>query len=68
MLHDLRLRLGDEAFFKVLREYARRYQYGNAGVDDFIAEAQKASSSDLQPFFDSWLLDTELPEPFNPAF
>jgi aminopeptidase N len=66
VLHDLRLRLGDEAFFKVLRDYAQRYQYSNAGLEDFIAEAQKSSSTDLQPFFDSWLLDTELPEPSEP--
>jgi aminopeptidase N len=67
VLHDLRLRLGDEAFFNVLREYAQRYKYSNAGLEDFIAEAQKASSTDLKPFFDAWLLDTELPEPLIPG-
>jgi aminopeptidase N len=61
VFHALRLRVGDETFFKILQTYADRYRYGNASTDDFIAIAEKISREDLQTFFDAWLYSAELP-------
>jgi len=60
--HALRLKVGDEAFFKILRTYQARYRYGNAGTQEFIAVAEEVSGQDLSSFFDSWLMQTTLPE------
>jgi aminopeptidase N len=60
--HALRLQVGDEAFFNILRTYLERYKYGNAGTEEFIAVAEEVSGQELSAFFDSWLMQTELPD------
>ncbi len=60
-LHALRLRVGDTAFFQILRTYAARYRYGNASTADFIAVAEQVSGQSLHPLFDSWLYAPQLP-------
>lgn len=54
-LHALRLKVGDETFFKILRTYLELYRYGNAGTDDFIAIAEEVSEQDLGAFFNAYL-------------
>ena len=48
--HALRLRVGDEAFFQILRTYTERYRYSNASAADFIAIAEEVSKQDLTEF------------------
>jgi aminopeptidase N len=60
-LHALRLEVGDEAFFKILKTYFARYKNGNASTDDFIAVANEVSGKDLTGFFDSWLYNETMP-------
>jgi len=60
-LHALRLEVGDEAFFEILRTYFGRYQNGNAATEDFIAVAEEISEKDLAEFFDAWLYDKNIP-------
>jgi aminopeptidase N len=60
-LHALRLAVGDEAFFNILRTYQEKYKSGNASTDDFIAISEQVSGKDLKALFDSWLYDSELP-------
>jgi aminopeptidase N len=60
-LHALRLEVGDEAFFEILRTYYDRYKFSNAVTDDFIAVAEEVSGKDLSDFFDAWLYDEQLP-------
>jgi len=62
VLHALRLKLGDDAFFKTLRTYAERYQYSNAGTDEFMAVAEEVSGQDLKEFFDLWVFSNRLPD------
>ena len=62
VFHALRLRVGEEAFFKILRTYLERYRDSSAGTDEFIALSEEISGQDLTEFFDSWLLDNQLPE------
>ena len=61
IFHALRLRVGDEAFFQILRTYTERFRYGNASTADFIAVAEEVSGQDLGEFFDAWLYDTKIP-------
>lgn len=61
LLHALRLALGDEDFFAVLRTYYDRFQYQSVTTDDFIAVAEEVSGRDLSAFFDAWLYDPIIP-------
>jgi aminopeptidase N len=60
-LYALRAKVGDDDFFQIMREYAGRYAYGNAGTDDFIAVAEEISGQDLKSFFQGWLYDPKMP-------
>jgi aminopeptidase N len=62
VLHELRQRLGDETFFRLLREWATRYRYSTATTNDFIALAEEVSGEDLDRFFNDWLYT-----PWTPA-
>ena len=55
VLHMLRGRLGDEAFWGGIRLYYARYLNETATTDDFMHAMEEASGDDLQPFFDQWL-------------
>jgi aminopeptidase N len=59
-LHALRLEVGDETFFEILRTYHERFAGGNARTADFIAVAEEVSGKELSAFFDSWLYSEEL--------
>ena len=59
--HALRLRVGDETFFQILRTYTERFRYGNASTADFIAVAEEVSGQELGEFFDAWLYNTRIP-------
>jgi aminopeptidase N len=45
-----------------LQTSSKRYQYGNAGTDEFISVAEEVSGKDLQPFFDAWLFGSKMPD------
>ena len=55
VLHMLRGRLGDEAFWRGIRLYYARHFNGTATTDDFMHAMEEASGDDLQGFFDQWL-------------
>jgi aminopeptidase N len=59
-LHALRLEVGDEAFFEILKTYHERFADGNARTADFIAVAEEVSRKELSAFFDSWLYSEDL--------
>ncbi|MBI3169834.1 MAG: M1 family metallopeptidase [Chloroflexi bacterium] len=60
-LHALRLEVGDDVFFEILRTYYDRYKFDNAVTDDFIAVAEEVSGQNLGNFFEAWLYDEQLP-------
>lgn len=67
-LHALRLTVGDEAFFNILRTYYDTYKYANAATADFITVAESVSGQELDNFFQAWLYDAIVPElPTTPA-
>ncbi len=55
VLHMLRGRLGDEAFFKGLRAYYLAHQHGTASSEDLRAALEKASGANLKEFFARWV-------------
>jgi aminopeptidase N len=61
-LHALRLTVGDDVFFQILRGYFKRYRDGNATTADFIAIAEETSGRDLTDFFQAWLYSSPLPD------
>jgi aminopeptidase N len=61
-LHALRLEVGDETFFEILRSYTARFAYSNASTEDFINVAQEVSGQPLGDLFDAWLYDETLPD------
>jgi aminopeptidase N len=60
-LHALRVRVGDETFFEILRTYHERYKGGNARTEDFIGVAEEVSGEELSEFFDDWLYSGDVP-------
>ena len=61
LLHALRLRLGDERFFDLLREWTRVHRFGTVTSDDFESLAARYADEPLDGFFDAWLRQTRLP-------
>ncbi len=61
-LHALRLKVGDEVFFEILRAYAERFAYANATTDDFISIAEEISALSLDEFFQAWLYEPQIPD------
>ncbi len=55
VLHMLRRRLGDDAFFRGLREYYDAHHEANATTEDLRAALEKASGKDLKEFFARWV-------------
>ena len=54
-LQALRVRLGDDTFFPLLRAWHESRKYGTATVEDFTGFASSYSGRDLSGFFDGWL-------------
>ena len=61
-LHMLREKLGDDAFFRGIKNYYEKYQYGNANTDQFRVEMERVSSTNLRAFFDQWLRQPGYPK------
>ena len=55
VLHMLRKRVGDEAFWRGIRLYYARHMNETASTDDFMQAMEEASGSGHQAFFDQWL-------------
>ena len=55
VLHMLRSRLGDEAFFKGLRDYYNAHKEANATTEDLREALEKSSGKDLKEFFTRWV-------------
>ncbi|SDS97260.1 Peptidase family M1 [Friedmanniella luteola] len=54
-LQALRTRVGDDAFFRVLRAWAQRHRYGVVSTDDLVRVAERVSGQPLDDLFTTWL-------------
>jgi aminopeptidase N len=70
-LHALRLTVGDDSFFRILRTWADRYKYGNADTPEFIAlakeEAPQVPAAQIDALFQAWLYAGKMPVLPSPA-
>ena len=61
-LQALRHRIGDPAFFQLMRNWARNHRYGNGEITQFIDLAERLTGEDLGSFFQNWLYTGSKPE------
>lgn len=54
-LHALRLTIGDDAFFQLLKAWASTQAGGTVSTPEFIALAEQISGQQLDDFFTEWL-------------
>jgi aminopeptidase N len=55
VLHMLRSSLGDEVFFRGIRDYYRSHKNSTATTEDLRAALEKASGRNLKEFFSRWI-------------
>ncbi len=60
-LHALRLTVGDEAFFRILRAWTEDNRGVVVETDDFVRLAERVAERDLGSLFRAWLDDEALP-------
>jgi aminopeptidase N len=60
-LEALREKIGDLAFFQLIKDWATRNRYGNVTTSQFIALAEQWAGHDLGPFFDAWIFQEAKP-------
>ena len=61
-MHSLRIKVGDDKFFNILKEYFKRYKNSTAGSKEFTQLAKEISGENLDEFFKKWLEDKMLPD------
>ncbi len=61
-LHELRLKVGDDVFFEILRTYTARYADSTVDTSQFVAVAEEVSGLQLSALFDAWLYGERTPE------
>lgn len=64
VLHMLRGVVGDDNFFRILREYLTEpgLSYGTATTEDFQRIAERVSGTDLDYFFQQWIYGENYPK------
>jgi aminopeptidase N len=62
-LQALREKIGDFAFFSLLRTWAAQNRYGTVTTPQFIALAEQISGQDLTQFFNVWIYQADKPAP-----
>lgn len=61
VLHMLRERVGDQAFWTGVRTYLKRHGFDQVETDDFRIAMEEASGQSLERFFDQWCRRPGLP-------
>ena len=64
VLHALRLEVGDDDFFQILRQWVARYTGSSATSDDFRSLSAEVAGRDLSDFFDAWLSSPDPPDAY----
>jgi len=60
-LEALREKIGDFAFFRIMRSWAQQNRFGSVSTGQFVALAEQVSGGDLGHFFDVWLYQPDKP-------
>jgi hypothetical protein len=62
LLHQLRLRLGNEAFLRLMGAFSEAHASRAASADEFVAAASAVAGADLGPFVAQWTSRKGLPQ------
>ncbi len=62
VLHMLRLKMGNAAFFQLLQNWFAAYHNGNVVTAELQAMAEQLSGQDLDQFFEQWIYSRGIPE------
>jgi len=62
VLHMLRSQLGDDAFFRGIRDYYTTHENATASSENLRAALEKASGKNLRAFFARWVYDSGHPQ------
>jgi len=65
-VHALRVAVGDEDFFSILRTFTAERKFGNASVADFVEIAEKVCGKQLDQLIQDWVYGTGRPAPPKP--
>ncbi len=60
-LQALRVKIGEFAFFSLMRSWVQQNRYGSVTTPQFIALAERISGQELDLFFDVWLYEPDKP-------
>jgi aminopeptidase N len=60
-LHALRLTIGDDDFFRLLRRWTTSHRGEHVTTADFVALAEQISGKSLDGLFHAWLFTTDKP-------
>ncbi|MFK7748347.1 MAG: M1 family aminopeptidase, partial [Kordia sp.] len=63
-LHVLRAKVGEKPFKKAVQRYLNTYKFKSAETNDFIRIVEEESGKNLDPFVQTWLVNSQLPEDF----
>jgi aminopeptidase N len=55
MWHRLRLKLGDQEFWRLVKQWPQDHHWSNADYRDITSWWSRKTDLDLKPYFDSWL-------------
>lgn len=61
MWEELRERIGDDAFWAMVRAWPAARDNGNADREDYLAWVEEQTGEELTSFFDAWLLGATTP-------
>jgi aminopeptidase N len=61
-LHELRLAVGDDKFFEILRMWTDTRRHANGSIDDFMGLCEMASGKELKELFEVWLFTAGKPK------
>ena len=60
-IHALRLQLGDDVFFSLLKTWTTSNQHGNVSTDQFLQLVDEVGGTDARVLVERWIFDREMP-------
>ncbi|MEU5208719.1 M1 family metallopeptidase [Streptomyces sp. NPDC020742] len=60
-VHALRRALGEDAFFRLLRDWTTKHRHGTVSTANFLAHARQYAAAPLDALFHAWLQQPALP-------
>jgi aminopeptidase N len=61
-LHALRLKIGSDAFWALLRGYLEKYKFSNASNNDWLEFVQSRHGQEIRDFHESWIRSDAVPD------